>query len=112
MSLLVGSEGPVALRVTVRRAPGSDLDFSTLISASIGVRLPKETLSPDESYVFETWMPSIDPVDEKETRLLYVFASGGVDLPRVGLYSLSIDLTFPSGVVPCTPTPLSVADRY
>ena len=112
MTTLVGSEAPVALRATVFRAAGSVADFTTITSASIRVRLPRLTASPDEAYLYLTWVPSVTIVTASEVRLVYPFAAGGADLPRVGVYGLAIDLTLPAGVVPCDPCNLPVIDRF
>ncbi len=113
MTVLVGSEAPVSLRLVVRRAEGSTVDFLTVTAATVRVRLPKIGQSPSEEYVYEDWAPvAVETVSESLVRLIYPFAADGVDLPRVGVYSLAIDLIVPGGVVPCGPCSFPVIDRY
>ncbi len=112
MSILVRSETPVALTLFVSRADGSTIDFTTITSATIRAQLPNLTAAIDEVPVYEDWVPSVQIVSDKAVHLIYPFAIGGDDLPRVGIYRLAVDLVVPGGVVPCLPCSFPVIGRY
>jgi hypothetical protein len=54
----------------------------------------------------------VQVVDASSLYLLYTFADGGGDLPRVGDYGLAVDLTTSAGDIPCLETILSVSPRF
>ncbi len=112
MSILVGSEVPVALTLVVSRALGSTIDFLTVTSAAIRVLLPKLTTSSSEAPVYENWVPSVVTVTSSVVHLVYPFAAGGGDLPRVGVYRCAVDIVYPGGVVPCLPCQFPVISRF
>ena len=110
MAIIVGSFGMVTLRFVVRRAEGSAVDFNDATSASIDVRWPKLTPAPDEARVIRTWTPTLEVQSESLAYLFYPLAEG--DLPRVGLYGVAVELSSPSGPIPCEPGTLPVIDRF
>lgn len=110
MGILADSVAPVTVRVVVRTTPDSGLDLSTVTGATITARKPKLSEVSGEAWVYQTWAPSVAIVSSTLLILTYALQAGDVD--RVGKYHLAVDLTVPSGTIPCTPAILPVDPRY
>lgn len=109
--IIVGSYGTVTLRLVVRRAAGSVVDFTDATTGTISVRWPKLTPNPAEEYETRDWTPdSLEVVSESLAYLFYTLQDG--DIPRVGNYRIAVTLTTPDGPIPCLPGTLPVGDRF